>query len=92
VEKVGNRSVQLRFLNELKIVQQKNKSKPLSQLIRVLFHGTRMTPPEQIALSENGLNINYSNSGVYGSGIYFADNAAYSQNYAHQDYNGGGVS
>jgi hypothetical protein len=29
VEKVSNRSVQLRFMNELKIVQQKNKSKPL---------------------------------------------------------------
>jgi len=42
-----------------------------------------MTAPDQIALSENGLNINYANSGVYGNGIYFADNAAYSQNYAH---------
>lgn len=30
IEKVSNRSVQLRFMNELKIVQQKNKSKPLS--------------------------------------------------------------
>jgi hypothetical protein len=52
-------------------------------MIRVLWHGTRMTPPDQIALSENGLNINYANTGVYGNGIYFADNAAYSQNYAH---------
>jgi hypothetical protein len=67
----------------MKIVQQKNKTKPLSQLIRILFHGTRETPPEQIAMSENGLNINYANNGVYGNGIYFADNAAYSQTYAH---------
>ena len=42
-----------------------------------------MTSPEQIALSEHGLNINYSNAGAYGNGIYFADNAAYSQTYAH---------
>ena len=46
VEKVSNRSVQLRFMNELKIVQQKNKTKPLHHLIRVLFHGTRLTPPD----------------------------------------------
>jgi hypothetical protein len=38
-----------------------------------------MTPPDQIALSEQGLNVNYSNSGAYGNGIYFADNAAYSK-------------
>ena len=74
----------MRFLNELKIVKQKNKNKPLSELIRILFHGTRETPPEQIAMSESGLNINYANTnGVYGNGIYFADNAAYSQTYAH---------
>lgn len=57
VEKVYNRAVQLRFLNELEIVHQNNKQKPLSQLIRILFHGTRTTSPYQIALSENGLSL-----------------------------------
>lgn len=73
-----NRSVQMRFRNELYIVQQKNKDKSITELVRILWHGTRNTPPDQIALSEQGLNVNYSSAGAYGNGIYFADNAAYS--------------
>jgi hypothetical protein len=73
----------MRFINELKIVQQKNRDKPLHQLVRLLFHGSNTTAPESIALSENGLNINYAKDGLYGNGIYFADNAGYSDKYAH---------
>ena len=57
-------------------------------MVRFLFHGTRTTPPDQIALSEQGLNVNYSNAGAYGNGIYFADNAAYSQAYAYSNADG----
>jgi hypothetical protein len=41
VEKIKNRNVQSRFLNELKIIKEKNQDKPLTSLIKVLFHGTR---------------------------------------------------
>ena len=41
VEKIKNRNVQSRFLNELKIIKEKNPDKPLTSLIKVLFHGTR---------------------------------------------------
>jgi hypothetical protein len=57
IEKVKNRAVQMRFLNELKIVQQKNRNKPLNQIVRLLFHGTRATCPKEIATGENGLSV-----------------------------------
>lgn len=76
--------VQSRFLNELKIIKMKNPERPLGQLIRYLFHGTRQTDPLVIATGEAGLDMRYSNfGGAYGSGIYFADNAAYSHTYSY---------
>ena len=77
-------------MNELKIVQEKNPDKPLNQLIRLLYHGTRHTDPKLIVTGEAGLDMRYAHGGgAYGSGVYFADNAAYSQTYAYG--NGAGV-
>ncbi len=44
----------------------------------MLWHGTRNIKPQQIALGEVGLNIVYSADGMWGNGIYFAQNASYS--------------
>jgi len=38
--------------------------------------------PEKIYSSEDGLDMRFSNNGMYGTGIYFADNALYSHTYA----------
>ena len=47
-----------------------------------LWHGTRGCDPEMVC--KKGLNINYSNVGMWGKGIYFAVNANYScPNYSH---------
>ena len=79
----------MRFLEQLRLVQNKNKHKPLHSILRLLFHGTSNTPPEVIALGNEGLDVKYAkSSGAYGAGIYFADNAAYSQSYAHRNSNG----
>lgn len=72
----------MRFVNELKIVKEKNPNIPMHKLIRLLFHGTRNNNPKDIAMQEVGLDMRYANlGGAYGAGIYFADNAAYSSTY-----------
>ena len=57
----------------------------MTQLVKLLFHGARTVPPEQIYASETGLDMRFSNAGRYGQGIYFADNATYSHHYAWTD-------
>jgi len=49
----------------------------------MLWHGTRQTDPRTIVKTEHGLDMRFSAAGAYGNGIYFADNSAYSHNYAH---------
>ena len=39
----------MRFLNELKIIKEKNPTKALNQLVKLLFHGSRGVDPEVIA-------------------------------------------
>lgn len=55
-------------------MELKYKAKP--KCLR-LWHGTSSNPPANI-FKKDGLNINYSNSGMWGKGIYFAVNANYS--------------
>jgi poly [ADP-ribose] polymerase 10/14/15 len=52
-------------------------------MMKHLFHGTRATAPKQIYSTEDGLDIRFSNSGMYGQGVYFADNSMYSHTYSH---------
>ena len=83
VEKISNRSVQKRFLNELAIIREKNPNLRLDQILRVLWHGTKANSPLQIAQGEAGLDMRYARGGTFGAGIYFADTAAYSISYVH---------
>ena len=82
--------MQSRFITELTIIKEKNPAKPLSELVRFLFHGVRTgLDPKQIAMSEAGLDMRYASpAGLYGSGIYFADNSAYSVAYCGDKVNG----
>lgn len=80
----------MRFMNELTINREKNSDLALSEIVRFLWHGTRATDPKTIIQQEIGLNVNFARQGgAYGAGIYFADNAAYSQNYAYHEGNRG---
>ena len=54
-----------------------------------LFHGTRTTAPEAIFRGqEEGFDMRYCSSGMWGQGIYFAVNASYSNSYAHTNSKG----
>ena len=53
-------------------------------MVKHLFHGTKVNEPSKIYSSEDGLDLRFSNDGLNGYGIYFADNAKYSDDYAHK--------
>ena len=73
-----------RFLNEFKrLTEIKHKDKNPLELVKHLFHGTRQTVPQDIYGSEDGLDMRFSNNGLNGYGIYFADNSKYSHDYAY---------
>ena len=67
---------------------RKYPHKKLEDLMKCLFHGTRETNPKLIYSSEDGLDVRFSNAGAFGTGIYFADNSAYSHTYAHNTQKG----
>lgn len=48
-------------------------------LVRLLFHGSKNTDPWLIYASEYGLDMRFANEGMYGKGIYFANNSLYSK-------------
>jgi Poly(ADP-ribose) polymerase catalytic domain len=76
--------VQRRFNNELVNFTLKYPNKQFTQLVKLLFHGSKNVTSEQIYQSDEGLDSRFSASGYYGQGIYFADNAKYSHDYAKQ--------
>ena len=52
--------------------------------MKLLFHGTKQTEPEKIYSGEYGLDNRFSREGMYGNGIYFANNSKYSNMYRSQ--------
>mmetsp|Transcript_42904 Transcript_42904/g.41254 ORF Transcript_42904/g.41254 Transcript_42904/m.41254 type:complete len:191 (-) Transcript_42904:253-825(-) len=72
-----------KFVGELKRLMRKYPQKKVNDIMKHLFHGTRETDPALIYKSEDGLDIRFSNSGVFGQGIYFADNSCYSHGYSY---------
>ena len=53
----------------------------INDILKHLFHGSSGTDPKLIYETYDGLDIRFSNSGMYGQGIYFADNSQYSHSY-----------
>jgi hypothetical protein len=68
------------------LAKQNNQPMPLTanNLVKHLFHGTKDTEPSKVYSSEEGLDMRFSKDGLNGYGIYFADNAKYSDDYAHK--------
>jgi hypothetical protein len=53
--------------------------------VRELWHGTRDSHPKLFYTGEEGFDIKFSRQGGYwGKGIYFAENAKYSNHYSHK--------
>ena len=49
-----------------------------------LFHGSSSSSPEDIYMCEEGFDMRFSRSGMWGKGNYFAESARYSCSYAYK--------
>eukprot|EP01126_Amoeba_proteus_P065204 TRINITY_DN9229_c2_g1_i2.p1 TRINITY_DN9229_c2_g1~~TRINITY_DN9229_c2_g1_i2.p1 ORF type:complete len:249 (-),score=55.74 TRINITY_DN9229_c2_g1_i2:76-822(-) len=83
VVKIANKRLWQKFTLECEQVMEKNGNDPLLTYTRLLFHGTRATPPEVIYNSESGFMMQFSSKGMWGIGTYFAEKAVYSNDYCH---------
>ena len=70
---------------------KKYPQKSVKDIMKHLFHGSNETDPKKIYESDVGLDRRFSkDSGLYGNGIYFANNSQYSHNYAWKVPEGNG--
>jgi hypothetical protein len=53
-----------------------------------VWHGTNLTDPQKIYQGEEGFDTKFSQSGMWGRGIYFAEKSSYSDKYAFKFKNG----
>jgi hypothetical protein len=83
IEKIFNCVIYEKFITEFQRMLKKYPHLQIDDIVKHLFHGSRETDPALIYGTETGLDFRFSNSGMYGRGIYFADNSQYSSNYAH---------
>ena len=53
-------------------INEKYNNPHLTDMTQMLFHGSRITSPELIFLSEEGFDIRFSKVGYWGRALYFA--------------------
>jgi hypothetical protein len=75
IEMIQNRRLWNRFYLEKMNVKNINNGNSNTKLI---WHGTRGNPPASVFQGDQGFNIVYSNTGMWGKALYFAVNASYS--------------
>ena len=83
LERVQNRSLQLKYELEKNLMLKRNNEEVNE---KPLFHGSRQIDPKDIVFSSAGVDFRYSSKGrtlLWGAGAYFAVKASYSDNYAH---------
>ena len=80
IERIQNKWLWEKYSQHSERMKRKNEGVVNEKL---LFHGTRNTPPSCIYQDEEGFDMRFSNAGLWGNGNYFAVNASYSHNYAH---------
>ena len=86
IKRIQNLKFWRDYIREKKDLSDKHKKAGLKTDIQeaLLWHGTRTTDPKIIYQDEEeSFNLNYSNDGMWGRGLYFAVNASYSNGYAH---------
>ncbi|CDW78692.1 poly adp-ribose polymerase member 14-like protein [Stylonychia lemnae] len=83
VKKIYNKFLHQAVKSEFEKMIVKHPYMDGINLVKHLFHGTRQNDPFKIYSFEHGLDMRYSNNGVNGIGLYFADNSNYSQSYCH---------
>ena len=55
---------------------------------KLLFHGTCGTPPKSIYNGMDGFDMRFSNKGLWGKALYFAQDCKYSHDYKHKTSTG----
>jgi len=80
LERVQNRFLWTRYFGSRKLMEQKNGN---ANGELELFHGTRNTHPSEVYNGEDGFDMRFGTSGMWGNGIYFAVNASYSNGYTY---------
>lgn len=85
ITRIQNRWLWERYVFQRKRMHLKNDGK-INEL--ELFHGTRSNDPKLIYENEDGFDMRYSNSGMWGQANYFAENASYSNSYSHTTLDG----
>ena len=85
IERIQNKLLWRKYAQEKGILHEKTKGVVNE---KNLFHGTRNNPPKEIYGSEEGFDMRFSASGMWGQANYFAVNASYSDNYSYSVPNG----
>ena len=85
VQRVQNQYLWEKFEHHKGMIEQKNGGQANEM---ELFHGTSNNDPQQIYDSEEGFDMRFSASGMWGQANYFAVNASYSNSYAYCLKNG----
>lgn len=81
VERVQNKWLWEKYFSARYFLDKKNGHKNNEKL---LFHGTRTTPPQLVYNGQEGFDYKFSDGGLWGRGTYFATSAVYSHAYATQ--------
>jgi len=76
VQRVQNPTLKQRYELQLAAMIRERGASQLSE--RILFHGTRKRPPEEVVLDSDGFMIERSGKGLYSRGCYFAERMHYS--------------
>ena len=88
IERIQNKWLWEKYAQHKKMIADKNGPDGVNE--KELFHGTRGNDPRIIYDSEEGFDMRYSAQGMWGQANYFAENASYSNSYAHSSsFNGG---
>ena len=82
IERVQNLVAYNKYYKEKELLQHKYDDEDIL-IEKMLFHGTRQTDPVLLIDTEEGFDMRFSSSGMWGPGIYFAEDASYSHKYSH---------
>ena len=82
IEKIYNRVTFEKFTCEVRYMLNKYPNKSVWELVKMMFNGPKSnTDPKVIYSGEYGIDQRFAANGMYGRGLYFADNSAYSINF-----------
>ena len=85
IDRIQNSWIWKKYVFQKKRMEMKNSGR-INEM--ELFHGTRGNNPSNIYEGEDGFDMRFCRSGMWGLANYFAVNASYSHNYSYTSGNG----